>query len=66
MIPASNRKLFTAAAALALLGPDKTETTDILADSKPDSSGTITGNIYLRGGGDPLLPAAKLDRFRLV
>ena len=62
LIPASNRKLFTAAAALALLGPNFTETTTILADAKPNASGTISGNLYLRGGGDPLLTDEDIDK----
>jgi D-alanyl-D-alanine carboxypeptidase/D-alanyl-D-alanine-endopeptidase (penicillin-binding protein 4) len=61
MMPASNRKLFTAAAALALLGPDKREETDVLAAAKPDSDGTITGDLVLRGGGDPLVSVDDLD-----
>ncbi len=62
LIPASNRKLFTAAAALALLGPRFTETTTVLAAAKPDSRGYIDGDLYLRGGGDPLLSDADLDQ----
>ena len=55
LLPASNRKLFTAAAALELLGDGYTIRTDLCADAKPDAAGVIAGNIYLRGAGDGLL-----------
>jgi D-alanyl-D-alanine carboxypeptidase/D-alanyl-D-alanine-endopeptidase (penicillin-binding protein 4) len=55
LIPASNRKLFTSAAALEVLGDDFRIRTDLRADAKPDASGTIRGSLYLRGGGDGLL-----------
>ncbi len=61
LIPASNRKLFTAAAALEGLGPRFTMTTRLCAQSQPDGAGTIHGDVYLRGGGDGLLSAADLD-----
>ncbi len=61
LLPASNRKLFTSAAALELLGDDYTIRTDLCASAKPDASGTITGNLYLRGGGDGLLSPDDLD-----
>ncbi len=61
LLPASNRKLFTSAAALELLGSDFRVHTDILAAARPDVSGTITGDVYLRGGGDGLLSPADLD-----
>ena len=53
LIPASNVKLFTTSAALKYLGPDFRIKTLIVADSLPDSSGIIPGNIYIVGGGDP-------------
>lgn len=49
MVPASNLKLIVGSAALDLLGPAFTFTTQVLAD---DST------LYLRGDGDPLLDAA--------
>lgn len=51
-ILASNTKLFTTAALLGRLQPDGTVTTRVLADGGP-SNGTVAGNLYLRGGGDP-------------
>lgn len=61
LMPASNCKLWTSSAALALLGPDYHMATDVLASARPDANGVITGSVYLRGGGDGLLSAADLD-----
>jgi len=61
LIPASNRKLFTSAAALEVLGDSFQIHTALLADVKPDAAGTIQGGLYLRGGGDGLLSPADLD-----
>ena len=61
LIPASNRKLWTSAAALELLGDDFTLHTDLCATVKPDAAGVVQGSLYLRGGGDGLLSPADLD-----
>ena len=61
LIPASNRKLFTSAAALEVLGDDFRIHTDLRADATPDAAGTIRGSLYLHGGGDGLLSPADLD-----
>ena len=61
LMPASNRKLFTSAAALELLGSTFRTHTDLLAAAQPDAGGTIAGSVYLRGGGDGLLSPADLD-----
>ena len=50
--PASNTKLFTTAAALALLGTDKRFTTQVIAEGKL-SGHSLKGNLRLEGGGDP-------------
>ncbi|MCP1610658.1 D-alanyl-D-alanine carboxypeptidase/D-alanyl-D-alanine-endopeptidase (penicillin-binding protein 4) [Azospirillum lipoferum] len=53
-IPASVAKLPTAAAALALLGPDHRFTTRLLATG-PLAGGVLRGDLILQGGGDPAL-----------
>ncbi|SDL09258.1 D-alanyl-D-alanine carboxypeptidase / D-alanyl-D-alanine-endopeptidase (penicillin-binding protein 4) [Glycomyces sambucus] len=55
-IPASNNKLSTVAGALEVLGEDFTFTTDVVADAPVD--GTVSGDLYLRGSGDPSMLAA--------
>lgn len=53
LIPASASKLTTAAVALEVLGPEHTFETQVFADSI--SSNGVTQNIYVVGGGDPVL-----------
>jgi D-alanyl-D-alanine carboxypeptidase/D-alanyl-D-alanine-endopeptidase (penicillin-binding protein 4) len=60
MRPASNMKLLTTSAALKILGTDHSFRTTISADSlSPD--GTVNGNLYLKGTGDPDLRTEDLD-----
>ena len=54
VIPASNQKIPVAAAALERLGEDFRYTTSVAASSEP-VAGVIDGDLYLIGGGDPLL-----------
>ena len=66
VIPASNQKIFVAAVAEQVLGPDFVYTTRVVGPSP--SGGVITGDVFLVGGGDPLLSGewyedAELDRF---
>jgi D-alanyl-D-alanine carboxypeptidase/D-alanyl-D-alanine-endopeptidase (penicillin-binding protein 4) len=63
LIPASNRKLFTSAAALEILGDSFTIPTIVSADAKPDLTGVINGNLYIKGGGDALLSLDNLKQF---
>lgn len=56
MIPASNMKLLTTAAALWYLGPDYRYSTFLLADG-PQNGGTLDGDLILYGTGDPTLSA---------
>ena len=51
--PASNMKLYTVAAALDKLTPDYRFVTSVYAATKPDSSGTIRGDLTIFGRGDP-------------
>lgn len=54
LIPASTLKLATAAATLAVIGPEARLTTRVVAAAAPDPSGTVD-RLTLVGGGDPLL-----------
>ncbi|MDQ5894238.1 MAG: D-alanyl-D-alanine carboxypeptidase [Actinomycetota bacterium] len=49
---ASNTKLFTTASALARFGRSHTFRTRVFA-AGPVKNGTLDGNLYLKGGGDP-------------
>ena len=51
-IPASNEKLLLSMALLDRLGPDATIQTS-LATETPANAGTIEGNVWIVGGGDP-------------
>jgi serine-type D-Ala-D-Ala carboxypeptidase/endopeptidase (penicillin-binding protein 4) len=56
VIPASDLKLFVAAVALDRLGPNAIFTTRVRGELTPD--GVVHGDLYLIGGGDPLLSTA--------
>jgi D-alanyl-D-alanine carboxypeptidase/D-alanyl-D-alanine-endopeptidase (penicillin-binding protein 4) len=55
MQPASTMKMYTSAVALDRFGPDFTFRTPVLRDGQIGANGTLTGNLYLRGVGDPSL-----------
>ncbi len=57
--PASTMKLVTTYAALELLGPNHQWKTEFYVDG-PVENGTLNGNLYLKGGGDPKLNMEKL------
>ena len=56
--PASTTKLFTAATALAKLGPNYRFITSLYADTRTDAQ--IIDAIYLKGKGDPILQTEDL------
>jgi D-alanyl-D-alanine carboxypeptidase/D-alanyl-D-alanine-endopeptidase (penicillin-binding protein 4) len=66
VLPASTMKILVAAVALDVLGDDFRYTTRVMGPTP--SAGVINGDVYLVGGGDPLLsgdwyPQSDLDRF---
>jgi D-alanyl-D-alanine carboxypeptidase/D-alanyl-D-alanine-endopeptidase (penicillin-binding protein 4) len=60
-VPASVQKLYTTAAALRRLGPDARLVTSVLASAPVGEDGTLVGDLYLRGAGDPTLGAAGIS-----
>jgi D-alanyl-D-alanine carboxypeptidase/D-alanyl-D-alanine-endopeptidase (penicillin-binding protein 4) len=61
-LPASNNKLLTAGAALGLLGKEFVYRTRLYRTGPISRSGILTGNLILRGDGDPLLMPDDLKR----
>ena len=55
MLPASTMKLLTSAIAFERFGPNYQFSTDALRDGAVGADGTLTGNLYIRGDGDPAL-----------
>ncbi len=55
--PASTEKVLTAAAALSALGPDFRYRTRVEAAAAP-TGGVVAGDLFLVGGGDPVLTTA--------
>lgn len=70
MQPASTMKLLTSALAFERFGPNYQFSTDVLRDGPVGSDGTLNGNLYIRGDGDPALsgkflpggPSAPMNR----
>lgn len=58
--PASDTKLFTTAAALALIGPDYKFRTTVETSGSLDKYGRLTGDLVLVGRGDPNLSGREL------
>src|SRR5207302_3600162 len=60
--PASVEKLYTATAALALMGPTARLSTSVLGTGQLSVAGVWEGNLYLRGGGDPTFGSSAFIR----
>lgn len=67
LVPASNLKLYTTAAALDLLGADYRIRTSVLSRSRPDGRGRV-GDLVLYGRGDPAFASRfnDVDPFALI
>jgi serine-type D-Ala-D-Ala carboxypeptidase/endopeptidase (penicillin-binding protein 4) len=66
LVPASVMKLITSAAALELLGPEYTfKTTLGYSGSLNKKSGKLTGNIVIKGGGDPTLGSKNFEGYNI-
>jgi D-alanyl-D-alanine carboxypeptidase/D-alanyl-D-alanine-endopeptidase (penicillin-binding protein 4) len=70
MLPASTMKLLTSAIAFERFGPTYQFSTDALREGTIGTDGTLTGNLFIRGDGDPALsgkflaggPSAPMNR----
>jgi D-alanyl-D-alanine carboxypeptidase/D-alanyl-D-alanine-endopeptidase (penicillin-binding protein 4) len=62
LAPASNLKLLTSATALLDWGPGHRFVTGLYAPGDPSPGGTIRGDLYLRGYGDPSLSTLQYQR----
>lgn len=61
LIPASSLKLLTTLTAVDLLGADYQYQTDIAYSGQIDPDGTLTGDLYIIGSGDPTLGKSRID-----
>src|SRR3954451_18377961 len=59
--PASVEKLYTTSTALTLYGTEGHLTTRVLGDVGVDPAGSLIGNLYIHGGGDPYFRAAQVS-----
>ena len=68
MVPASNMKMYTIATALARLTPAYRYRTSVYAAARPDTSGTVRGDLIVYGRGDPSFAARfnNGDYFRAI
>ena len=64
IIPASTQKLLTAVALLENFGPEHKFSTKVISETQP-LNGTLKGNLWVIGGGDPLWMTSKYaDRYK--
>ena len=64
MVPASNMKLVTTGAALRAFGPEYRFKTEIGYTGSIDNDGTLNGDVYIIGGGDPTIGAADTTAYK--
>lgn len=61
LTPASTLKVLTTASALAVLGADYRYPTELQIDGMVGDGGRLSGNLYLRGSGDPTLGSGEME-----
>ena len=61
MVIASNMKLVTTLTALEILGESFRFKTELQHDGALQADGTLIGNLYIRGGGDPTLGSDRTE-----
>jgi len=64
--PASNMKILTTATALEILGPTFCFPTYIESDGDINKNGQLTGNLYIRGFGDPTLGSSYFTKTSIL
>lgn len=62
LTPASSLKVITTAAALHYLGNDFRFKTELQYDGEIDQDGTLNGNLFIKGFGDPTLGSSQFDQ----
>ena len=62
VVPASTMKLLTATAVLARIDAETRLTTQVRTSAAPDAGGVVDGDLWLVGGGDPVLGTAAWRR----
>ncbi len=62
LVPASTMKLLTTAAALRTLGPNYHFPTWIMKSEDVSSDGVLSGNLYVKGQGDPTMVVERMWR----
>ncbi|MEI6122132.1 MAG: D-alanyl-D-alanine carboxypeptidase/D-alanyl-D-alanine-endopeptidase [Bacteroidota bacterium] len=60
--PASVMKIVTTGAALSILGPTFTFSTQLQYTGTIDSNGTLHGNLFIAGSGDPTIGSARFGK----
>lgn len=63
LVPASTMKTLTTATALELFGGSYRFRTFLEYDGYIDKQGTLHGNLYVRGGGDPTLGSGRFEGY---